>query len=316
MTVLVTGGAGYIGSHVVRALESDGHQVVVVDDLSSGIPEFAPGGIVASVLDTNQLTKIMRERRVESVIHLAGFKYAATSIERPEHCLLQNVAGLLSVAAAAAANDVRALVFSSSAAIYGSPPQPATELTDPAPQNPYGWSKLLAEQALNVCKVRSLSLRYFNVAGSGWPDLFDTSPHNLFPRICDDLTAERAPHLFGVNHPTPDGTAIRDYVHVSDVATAHVAALDALLSGEIPPRRVFNLGSGFGYSVREVLNTFADVTGLPVVPEIHPARPGDPARIVADVSRAKAELGWTPKLGLHDMVASAWEAHQWSAALA
>lgn len=305
MSVLVTGGAGYIGSHVARALHTAGHRVLVVDDLSTGKAEFATDWLIPmSVMDTDRLGHLMSVHDVESVIHLAGFKDAGASVGHPEHALWQNTGGLLSVLAAAAANEVRMVIYSSSAAVYGSPANDADETTPTDPDSPYGLSKLLGEQALAASKIPTVALRYFNVAGSGWPDIYDTSPHNLFPRICDDLKAGHRPTIYGDDYPTSDGTAVRDYVHVTDIAAAHVAALD-LSQGH----HVYNLGSSIGYSVREVLDEFTAVTGLTIEPSIKPRRPGDPARILADVSRARNELGWEPKLGLADMVTSAWEAH-------
>lgn len=290
MTVLVTGGAGYIGSHVVRTLQAANRDVISVD-LTTGF----------DVTDMPRLAWLMRDEGVKSVIHLAGFKHAAESVARPEHTLWRNTAGTLSVLAAAAETGVQTVVFSSSAAVYGTPDGPATEDTPAAPESPYGLSKLLAEQACAASHIRTVRLRYFNVAGSGWSDLPDISAHNLFPRLCADLANGYMPEVYGADYPTIDGTAVRDYVHVSDIAQAHIAALDA-------PAGVYNLGSGVGHSVQEVLDEFAAVTGLDTTPLVLPRRPGDPAQILANIDQARRVLGWEPRHTLTDMVASAWEA--------
>jgi len=315
MTWLVTGGAGYIGSHVVRALAEAGMRPAVLDDLSSGRRGFVPAGvpfIEASVLDGAALLDAMTTHELTGVIHLAGFKYAGVSVDQPLHTYLQNVTGTATLLAAMADCGVDRIVFSSSAAVYGTPDVAVvTELTPTDPQSPYGESKLVGEWLLRdqgvATGLRHTSLRYFNVVGSGYSDLFDTSPHNLFPLVFDALLDGRTPHINGDDYPTPDGTNVRDYLHVADLALAHVAAARRLESGE-PLERVYNLGSGDGVSVAEIMAAVARVTGIDFVPEIGPRRPGDPPRIVASGELAARDLDWRMRHSLDEMVASAWEA--------
>lgn len=322
MTWLVTGGAGYIGSHVVRAFGEAGLPAVVVDDLSSGHEEFVPDDVPlvrASILDTDAVLAAMREHGVTGVVHLAGFKYAGVSVQRPLHTYQQNVTGTAHLLRAAAEAGVGSVVFSSSAAVYGTPHTDlVTEATPPAPESPYGESKLIGEWLLrdqaratadSATPLRHTSLRYFNVVGSGTPDLYDTSPHNLFPLVLDALVAGRTPRINGTDYDTPDGTCVRDYVHVADLATSHVAAARALAEGR-PLEPVYNLGSGDGVSVRQIMTAMAEVTGIAFEPEEAPRRPGDPARIVASGERAARDLDWRMRHSLTEMVASAWQARQ------
>ena len=315
MTWLVTGGAGYIGSHVVRAFRQVGLDVVVLDDLSSGHREFVPPDVPfvdGSVLDTGLVRGTLAEHAVDGVVHLAGFKYAGVSVSRPLHTYEQNVTGTAHLLAAMADEDVDRIVFSSSAGVYGTPDvERVTETTPTTPQSPYGESKLIGEWLLadqgRAAGLHHTSLRYFNVVGSGTPDLYDTSPHNLFPLIFDALLAGRTPRINGDDYATPDGTCVRDYVDVADLADAHVAAARALAAGRsLEP--VYNLGSGDGVSVRQIMTAVAEVTGLDFTPEIGARRPGDPARIVASGELAARDLGWAMRHSLTDMVASAWRA--------
>lgn len=316
MTWMVTGGAGYIGAHVVRAFMAAGIDVVVVDNLASGHEEFVPEGVPfvrASILDTAALARAMQEHECVGVVHVAGFKYAGESVNRPLHTYNQNVTGTLSVLEAMNQSGVEAIVFSSSAATYGTPDVDlVTETTATTPESPYGESKLIGEWLLadqeRAAGLRHTSLRYFNVVGSGTPQLPDTSPHNLFPIVLDALAEGRTPRINGDDYPTPDGTCVRDYIHVADLAEAHVAAAQALTQGrELQP--VYNLGSGDGVSVRQIMDTIAEVTGIAFTPEIAPRRPGDPARIVASGAAAARDLGWQMRHSLAEMVASAWAAH-------
>ncbi|MBU4215575.1 MAG: UDP-glucose 4-epimerase GalE [Actinobacteria bacterium] len=314
-TWLVTGGAGYIGSHVVRALAAQGWGTVVVDDLSSGHREFVPAEVPfveASILATDRIASALRAYDVTGVIHLAGFKYAGVSVQRPLHTYEQNVTGTVHLLEAMASTGVGSIVFSSSAAVYGTPDvDQVTEATPTTPQSPYGQSKLIGEWLLadqaRATGLAHTSLRYFNVVGSGAPSLYDTSPHNLFPLVFDALIEGRAPQINGDDYPTPDGTCVRDYVHVADLADAHVAAAAALTAGE-PLEPVYNLGSGDGLSVREIMDTVAAVTGIDRAPVIAPRRPGDPARIVASGELAARDLGWRMTHTPTDMVSSAWDA--------
>lgn len=317
MTWLVTGGAGYIGSHVVRAFQAAGVEAVVLDDLSSGHRAFVGPGtplVVGSVRDTDLVTRTLREHRVDGVVHLAGFKYAGVSVQRPLHTYEQNVTGTAHLLQAMAAAGVTAIVFSSSAAVYGTPDvDVVTETTPTRPESPYGRSKLIGEWLLadqgTATGLTHTSLRYFNVVGSGHEDLVDTSPHNLFPLVFDALLADRTPIVNGDDYPTPDGTCVRDYVHVQDLAETHVAAAQALANGT-PLRAVYNLGAGEGVSVRQIMTTIAQVTGMPFEPLVGPRRAGDPARIVASGALATQDLGWNPHRTLTEMVSSAWQARQ------
>ncbi|MBO9626631.1 MAG: UDP-glucose 4-epimerase, partial [Microbacterium sp.] len=240
MTWLVTGGAGYIGAHVVRALHAAGLGAVVLDDLSTGRAEFVPADVPlveGSVLDGPVVAGALVGHAVTGVIHLAGYKYAGVSIQRPVHTYEQNVTGTVVLLREMAAAGIRDIVFSSSAAVYGTPTtELVTEATPVAPESPYGRSKLvgewLVEDEARARGLRGVSLRYFNVVGSGDPAVWDTSPHNLFPLVLEDLAKGRIPRINGADYPTPDGTCVRDYVHVADVAAAHVAAALALGRGD------------------------------------------------------------------------------------
>ncbi|MDM7854759.1 UDP-glucose 4-epimerase GalE [Cellulomonas alba] len=319
-TWLVTGGAGYIGAHVVRAFAAAGITPVVVDDLSSGHASFVPDGVPfvqASILDTTRLTDALREHGVTGVVHLAGFKYAGVSVARPLHTFEQNVTGTASVLAAMAEAGVASLVFSSSAAVYGTPPvEVVTEQTPTAPESPYGQSKLIGEWLIadqaralagSGAPLRHTSLRYFNVVGSGHPEVEDTSPHNLFPLVLEALADGRTPRINGTDYPTPDGTCVRDYVHVADLALAHVRAAQRLAAGdELAP--VYNLGSGEGTSVHQIMTAIAAATDVAFEAEVAPRRPGDPARIVARGDAAARDLDWAMRHDVDDMARSAWAA--------
>jgi UDP-glucose 4-epimerase len=322
MSWLVTGGAGYIGSHVVRAFEAVGIQAVVLDDLSSGHRSFVGDGtpfVDGSILDTALVTRVLQEHAVTGVVHLAGYKYAGVSVERPLHTYTQNVTGTVTLLEAMAAAGVGNIVFSSSAATFGTPDvEVVTEQTRTSPESPYGETKLIGEWLIRdqatATGLRGTALRYFNVVGSGADDLYDSSPHNLFPLVFNALLEGRTPRINGDDYPTPDGTAVRDYIHVQDLAEGHVAAARRLETGD-PVEPVYNIASGTGSSVRQIMDTVREVTGIDFTPEIAPRRPGDPARIVADGALARRDLGWVAQRDLHDMVASAWRARQHAASL-
>lgn len=317
---LVTGGAGYIGAHIVRSLRSAGVTPVILDDLSSGLAHFVPDGVAfvrASVLDTDAVARLLRAQSIEGVIHCAGFKYAGESVARPLHTYRQNVTGTESLLEAMAAERVSRLVFSSSAGVYGTPPvEQVNETTPVAPESPYGESKLIGEwlirdqvraSAATDTPLIATSLRYFNVVGSGDGAVYDASPHNLFPKVIATLSAGQPPRINGGDYATPDGTCVRDYVHVSDIAAAHVVAALKLDAGEsLEP--VYNLGSGEGSSVREIVDALQRAAGSTAEPVIGPRRPGDPARIVADGSLAARDLDWATRHSLEAMAASAWAA--------
>lgn len=315
MSWLVTGGAGYIGSHVVHALRAAGMSPVVLDNFSSGDPGFIPPDVPlvkASLLDQDSIAWALRHHSVTGVIHLAGFKYAGVSVSKPLETFDQNVNGTIRLLRAMDEADIRPIVFSSSAATYGTPDVDlVTEETPTTPESPYGESKLIGEWLLRDAGrahgFRHTSLRYFNVVGSGLPELYDRSPHNLFPLVFDALVEGRTPVIFGADYPTPDGTCVRDYVHVSDLARTHVVAARKLLAEEtLEP--VYNLGSGDGVSVRQIMDTIREVTGIDFEPEVRDRRPGDPARIVASGELAARDLEWEMTHDLRSMVSSAWEA--------
>ena len=320
MTWVVTGGAGYIGSHVVRAFADEGIESVVLDDLSTGREVFVPDGIEVvqgSITDAAAVSAVLRRPDVEGVVHIAALKYAGVSVAEPLDFYRVNVEGTRTLLEECRSAGVGNVVFSSSAAVFGTPDvELVTEDTAKAPESPYGESKLIGEwlladvaravQLAGGAPFRHTSLRYFNVVGSGSPTVYDVSPHNLFPLLLAAVTEGRTPTVFGDDYATPDGSCVRDYIHVSDVASAHVAAARALAAGgDLAP--AYNLGRGEGVSVKEIIGAFADVLGRPVPYDVGPRRPGDPDRIVTSAAKAETELGWKADRDLHDMVASAWE---------
>lgn len=319
MTTLVIGGAGYIGSHVVRLLLERGQHVIVVDDLSTGFRERTEGAELVELDVTrpdavDKLAFQLRASGADSVIHFAAHKQVGESVQKPEMYWHDNIAGLANVLAACASAEVRDVVFSSSAAVYGMPDVDlVTEELQPQPINPYGATKYVGEWMLADAErahdMRTVALRYFNVAGAGWPDLADTLVMNLVPIILDAVEAGRAPIVFGTDYDTPDGTCIRDYVHVLDLADAHIAALD-YLRGEERPHRVFNVGTGTGSSVLEVIAAVGRALGKELTPEMGERRPGDPARLICSTERIEKTLGWSSSKGLDDIVRSAVEARR------
>jgi UDP-glucose 4-epimerase len=314
---LVTGGAGYIGAHVVKALRDRGEPVVVLDDLSTGSAGRVGDAVLVrgSVLDTDLVHATLRDHAVAGIVHLAAKKQVGESMERPLLYYRENVGGLLSVLEAATDTGVESLVFSSSAATYGTPNvELVTEEDAGMPISPYGETKVIGEwmshSLARADKLRVVSLRYFNVAGAADPSLGDPAALNLIPMALQAMTAGEPAKIFGDDYPTPDGTCVRDYVHVGDVADAHAAALEHLNGGG--PSATYNIGRGVGSSVREILDLLAEVTGIAIPPVVVERRPGDPARIVASVEKIRADLGWAARLDLRQIVASAWEAWQTS----
>ncbi|HEX4443426.1 MAG TPA: UDP-glucose 4-epimerase GalE [Galbitalea sp.] len=317
MRVLVTGGAGYIGAHTVLALSGRGHSVVVVDDLVTGRPERI-AGIPLKRLDLasdtapSVLEDIMRAQRIDAVIHFAARKQVGESAERPAWYYRENLGGLANLLIAMERAQVRQLVFSSSAAVYGGSSGAVSESEPTAAISPYGETKLAGEWLVTAaCRAWGLgaaSLRYFNVAGAGRPELGDTAILNLVPIVLERLDAGEAPIIFGSDYETPDGTCIRDYVHVVDVAEAHLAALETIESAG-PINRVFNVGRGEGTSVLEMIAAIGRVSGNSLAPTIADRRPGDPAFVVARVEAIRAATGWRARLGLDEIVRSAWESH-------
>ncbi|GAA1421093.1 UDP-glucose 4-epimerase GalE [Catellatospora coxensis] len=317
MKVLVTGGAGYVGSAVARLLVDAGHEVVVLDDLSRNDASQVPAGarlVQARIHDA--ATVLTPDAGFDAVLHFAGLIAAGESMVRPELHWDNNTTGSLALLDAMRAAGVRRLVFSSTAATYGDPSElPLTENAITKPVNTYGATKLAVDMAIaseaHAHELAAVSLRYFNVAGAlVLPDgsmigeRHDPETH-LIPIALQVAAGQREKlAIFGDDYPTPDGTCIRDYIHVGDLAQAHLLALEAARPGE---HRVYNLGNGTGFSCKEVVDAVREVTGHPLPVEMAPRRPGDPAELVASSARARAELGWTPaKPDLRDIVADAW----------
>ncbi|UWZ82096.1 UDP-glucose 4-epimerase GalE [Occallatibacter riparius] len=329
MKLLVTGGAGYIGGTVAGLLVDRGHQAVVFDNLSHGRQDLLPQGvefILGELADRSHLERIFTEAKeqgspFDGVLHFAALIEAGESMVKPEIYFRNNTASTLSLFEAMLSSGPRKLVFSSTAAVYGEPEVvPIPEDARLQPTNTYGESKLLVEHMLRwmnqIHGLRYASLRYFNVAGA--PESADGGitrgeahepESHLIPLILDVALGRRQSiRIYGDDYPTPDGTCIRDYIHVSDLADAHLLALDALESSS---RLIFNLGNGKGFSVKEVIESARRVTGHPIPAELHPRRPGDPAFLVAGSEKAIKELGWKPRYTqLDDILRTAWAWHQ------
>ncbi|WP_338697146.1 UDP-glucose 4-epimerase GalE [Streptomyces sp. Q6] len=314
MTWLITGGAGYIGAHVVHALRAAGEEAVVYDDLSTGVAARVPSDVelvVGSTLDRALLDRTFAARPFTGVIHLAAKKQVGESVEQPLRYYRENVEGLRVLLEAVTAAGTHSFVFSSSAAVYGMPDVDlVTEDTPCVPMSPYGETKLAGEWLVRATGratgLRTASLRYFNVAGAASPDLADTGVFNLVPMVFEKLTAGEPPRIFGDDYPTPDGTCVRDYIHVSDLAEAHVATAQRLSAAAPGTDLTLNIGRGVGVSVREMIDLINEETGHALPPTTTPRRPGDPARVVASADRIATELGWTAKRDVRAMVASAW----------
>jgi UDP-glucose 4-epimerase len=316
MTWLVTGGAGYIGAHVVAAMCESGQDVVVLDDLSTGDPSRIDGVplVKGSTLDGDLLARAIREHGVRGVVHLAAKKAVEESVREPLLYYRENVEGLRVLLEAATGAGVNSFLFSSSAAVYGEPDlDVVSEDADCRPVNPYGRTKLIGEQLVGdvaaATGLRYACLRYFNVAGCATPALADRGVSNLVPMVFQRLAQKQAPLVFGADYPTPDGTCVRDFVHVADIASAHVAAAAALADGELSAL-IANIGRGEGVSVREMVETIREVTGSAgeewSAPALVDRRPGDPARVVASADVLRRTLGWTSRFGVREMVESAW----------
>lgn len=315
-TWLITGGAGYIGSHVVRALQDSGRKVVVLDDFSSGLERKVPAGVPivrACIADRAAVAEALRAHQVDGVIHLAAKKAAGESVSIPLYYYRENVGGMVELLAAMSEVGVAKLVYSSSAAVYGTPvANPIHEDARLAPESPYGETKVvgewLARDAGMADGVSWVALRYFNVAGAASDELGDNSVNNLIPMVFDALALGERPQIFGDDYPTSDGTCIRDYIHVADLAVAHVVAAarcESSMSAEI-----FNVGLGVGSSVREVMDTIGSVLGRDIDPEVVARRVGDPPASTAATDRIEKALGWRATHDLRAMVASAWSAWQ------
>ena len=325
-TILVTGGAGYVGSHAVHALAAAGYDVVVFDDLSAGHAE-AVGRLAAlfpqrrvtlergDILDRATVTRVLRDSGAGAVMHFAARLLVAESVREPIGYYRANVTGTMSVLEAMADAGVKRFIFSSTAATFGEPQRvPIDEEHPQQPINPYGETKLVVERALpsieRATGIRSVCLRYFNAAGADPSGAIgeDHDPEeHLIPLALSAVGGGTPLTVFGDDYATPDGTCIRDYVHVSDLAEAHVRALGRLEDGG--PSAAYNLGTGDGVTVKQVLDTIADVTGHEVPHSIGPRRPGDPERLVASNARARRDLGWAPALDLPAIVRTAWAWH-------
>ncbi len=313
--VLVTGGAGYVGSHCARRLVAEGFEVITYDDLSHGHREAAQGRLVVGDLrDRTALREALQG--VTAVLHFAARMSVPESVSDPVGYWDVNVGGTAALLAAMGEAGCKAIVFSSTCAVYGEPPVvPIPEDTPFAPISPYGATKAAVEQLLAAARAAgqldAVSLRYFNAAGAAADGQLGEAHHpetHLIPIALQAARDGRTMTLFGTDHPTPDGTAVRDYVHVEDLADAHHKALTRLLDGR--GGGVFNLGSGDGYSVREVLDTVEAVTGRPVARTHAPARPGDAPKLVSDTRRSREVLGWSTSRSLHTILSDAWRWHQ------
>lgn len=316
MNILVTGGAGYIGSHTCKDLAARGHRVVVYDNLSTGHRSLVKWGALehGDILDTHRLRQSLRQHQIEGVIHFAAKAYVGESVVRPEWYFHNNVSGTLSLLEAMRSEEVQKIVVSGTCAVYGQPEiLPITEDCVTHPINPYGASKLFMERMLadfeTAYGTQWISLRYFNAAGADAEGQCGEShePETHLVPLALQAAAAMAPalRLFGTDYPTPDGTCIRDYVHVSDLANAHVLALDALTKGT--KSQPINLGTGTGTSIRELLIAIAEVTGKPVPFETAARRPGDPPQLVAGAERAQSTLGWTAQhSSIHNIIQTAW----------
>lgn len=320
MSILVIGGAGYIGSHNVRALLARNEEVVVLDNLSTGHRQAVPAEVAfyeGDLRSQADLERVFSEQKIEAVLHFAAFIEVGESMTKPLKYFDNNVVGMISLLEAMERHGVDKLVFSSSAAVYGEPDRvPIEEEDKKAPANPYGESKLMMEHIMEwthrATGIRSVTLRYFNVGGA-FEDASIGEDHrpesHLIPLILQVPLGKRDHiNVFGNDYDTEDGSCVRDYLHVMDLADAHVKAIDYLRAGN--DSLVCNLGNGQGFSVLEMVEAARRVTGHPVPAQIALRRPGDPARLVASSDRARRVLGWTPTHGIEEIIRSAWKWHQ------
>lgn len=315
-SVLVTGGAGYIGSHTLRQFSAAGYETLVYDNLEKGHPAAVSNYriIVGDLHDGLKLDRVMREFDVQAVVHFAAYIEAGESVQNPGKYFQNNTCGSLSLLQAMARNDVQQLVFSSTAAVYGEPEVvPIVETAQRVPTNAYGRSKLMVEEMIEwfhqAHGLRAICLRYFNACGadpSGEIGEDHRPESHLIPLILQVPLGKREKiFVFGDDYDTPDGSCIRDYIHVCDLASAHVAALKGLEAGK--ELEAYNVGNGSGFSVKEVIDVAREVTGHPIPAEIKPRRPGDPARLVASSEKLRRELGWEPRYPhLRDIMTHAW----------
>ena len=311
--VLVTGGAGYIGAHVAAELLKGGYSIRIYDDFSNGLHRRVDGKF-RDIVDGDMLDRVKLLAAldgIDAVIHLAAKKAVEESVKDPLKYYENNVGGSLNLLGAMAAKGVKQLVYSSSAAVYSPNDKEAVLEDDPtAPLSPYGASKLLAEQLISSVgsaeQISNISLRYFNVVGSNIAEFGDNSKDNLVPNVFLALKNGKRPQIYGSDYPTPDGTCIRDYIHVQDLALAHLAALKKVESGYIS--QVYNVGSGKGYSVKEMMDQISKSIGRDINPEVSQARAGDSPKLIASIDKIREQLGWSPKASLEEMIDSAWQA--------
>ena len=321
MSVLICGGAGYIGSHNVRAFQEHGEDVIIIDNLELGHKESIPEGTKfyhGDIRDGALLDKIFTENNIEAVIHFCAYSLVGESVEKPLKYFDNNVGGMISLLESMQRNNIGKIIFSSTAATYGEPKRvPILETDETKPTNPYGESKRIMEKMMHWVslqhKIKYVSLRYFNVAGA-WHDGSIGEDHrhetHLIPLILQvPLGKRNHVTVYGDDYPTKDGTCIRDYIHVEDLARAHILALEYLRKGG--ESDIFNLGSGDGYSVMEMINAARQATGLDIPVEIGERRAGDPARLIADSTKAHEILRWYPEITkMEDIIATAWKWHK------
>ena len=319
MVVIVTGVAGYVGAHVARALLENGHEVWGIDNLSTGKREFLDSRIkffLGDICDLDFISQVFSKINYPTkcgVVHFAGVKFPEESVVNPSKYFEINTGGTLNLLRAMDLFQIRALVFSSSCSVYGNPSngKKVSEKLELNPVSPYGHSKLLAEKVISVTsnysELRAVSLRYFNVAGNSHPFAFDISPRNIFPNMFRAASVGSKFQVYGKDFPTPDGSCIRDYVHIDDLTQAHVTALEKIMFGE-SLLDAYNIGSGTGFSVIEILETFKREFVPDFRYEFSERREGDPSQIYADISAAEQDLGWVPKNDLIQIIQSGWSA--------
>jgi UDP-glucose 4-epimerase len=311
--ILVVGGAGYIGAHVAYLLQENGYGVRIYDDFSNGLKSRIDGKfsdvVIGDVLDRQAL--ISACEGIDAVIHLAAKKAVGESVDNPLKYYENNVGGTLNLLAAMSLKGVKRIVFSSTAAVYA--PSEKLSITEDdltEPLSPYGQTKLLSEKLISaVAKAENLSaisLRYFNVVGALRDEFADNSKDNLVPKVFAALKAGKNPEIYGSDYPTKDGSCIRDYIHISDLAKAHLVALEKVFAANVD--EVYNVGSGTGYSVTEMINQIAESIGKSITPTLSPRRPGDTAQLIASIAKIERDLGWKPERSLKEMIDSAWQA--------
>jgi UDP-glucose 4-epimerase len=311
--ILVVGGAGYIGAHVAYLLQENGYGVRIYDDFSNGLKSRIEGKfsdvVIGDVLDRQAL--ISACEGIDAVIHLAANKAVGESVDNPLKYYENNVGGTLNLLAAMSLKGVKKIVFSSTAAVYAPSEKLAItedDLTEPL--SPYGQTKLLSEKLISAVAraegLSSISLRYFNVVGALRDEFADNSKDNLVPKVFAALKAGKNPEIYGSDYPTKDGSCIRDYIHISDLAKAHLVALEKVFSTKVD--EVYNVGSGTGYSVTEMINQIAESIGKDITPTLSPRRPGDTAQLIASIAKIERDLSWKPERSLKEMIDSAWQA--------